>query len=231
MDIKILSSGSHGNCYWIHDGHTSLLLEAGISWKRIQEALDFRAHELAGVLVTHGHMDHIGHAKEAMKTGLDVYCSKEAAQRAKLDGHRLNFINPDRSFTLRTWTVLPFSAVHDLPTLGFLLSSVHNEKLLYLTDSGYVVPRFAGLNYVMLECNHIDEILTEKILSGALPAAAGHRIRRSHMNLKTAKELLLANNLSAVRAVYLLHMSNTNSDEARMVREIQQVCGVPVYAC
>ena len=56
MKIKTLSSGSQGNCYLIDDGKTQLLLEVGIAWKKIKEALHFKTSEICGALLTHEHL-------------------------------------------------------------------------------------------------------------------------------------------------------------------------------
>ena len=56
IDVRVLASGSSGNCYLVDDGSTKLLLEAGIPFKRIQQRLDWKTSELAGVLISHEHL-------------------------------------------------------------------------------------------------------------------------------------------------------------------------------
>jgi len=231
MNIKPLASGSTGNCYLIDDGHTKILLEAGISWKRIQKALDFKTHDLAGVIASHGHGDHLGHAKEAMKAGIDVYCGQQAADMQHLEGHRLDIIKAGEQFKIGTWTILVFDAVHDVETFGYVLGTEDGERLLYLTDTGYSLHRFQGLTHIMVECNHLEEKLSENILNGSIPAVAGRRTRRSHMSLERVITMLKSNDLSNCRAIYLLHLSNGNSDEKRMIQEVQKATGIPTYAC
>jgi len=56
MEIKVLASGSSGNAYFVSDGKTPLLLEAGIPFKEIQRGLNFRLQELVGCLISHEHL-------------------------------------------------------------------------------------------------------------------------------------------------------------------------------
>lgn len=234
MLIKSLASGSSGNCYLIDDGATRLLIEVGISWKRIREALGFETISLSGVLVSHGHGDHSGHAKEALKAGIDVYASAGAIGQAKLEPHhRLHAIRAQERCRVGSWVALPFDTTHDADeSLGFVLgSTATEERLLYLTDAPYSEYRFEGLTHVMLEANYSPDVLTEKILSGALNAHAGRRIRRNHMSIDTAVTLLKANDLSACREIHLLHLSDGNSDERQMKLKVQQATGIPTYIC
>jgi phosphoribosyl 1,2-cyclic phosphodiesterase len=231
MNIKALASSSSGNCYFIDDGHTKLMIEVGISWKKIQQALNFKTSDLAGIIGTHGHADHLGYAKEAMKAGIDVYCGQQAADMRHLEGHRLHIIKADEQFTIGTWTIRVFEAIHDVECFGFIIANRKGERLLYLTDSQYSKYRFEGLTHIMIECNFIPSILTDNILSGSLPAVAGHRIRRAHFSLDTVIEFLKANDLSHLREVHLLHLSSGNSDEAQMVRKVQETTGIPCFAC
>lgn len=55
IDVRVLASGSSGNCYLI-DGQTKVLIEAGIPFKKIQQGLNWKTSELAGVLISHEHL-------------------------------------------------------------------------------------------------------------------------------------------------------------------------------
>ena len=83
---------------------------------------------------------------------------------------------------------------------------------------------------IAIECNFQSDILTNNILNGALPSIVGRRVRRSHFSLENVISLLKANDLSRCRAIYLMHLSNGNSDERGMKEEIQQTTGIPTYA-
>lgn len=230
IEIKPLASGSRGNCYYVSDGVTPVLLECGIGWKNIQKGLNFRTSEIAGCLVSHEHQDHCKAVKDTMKAGIDCYMSIGTAEALDISGYRVKIIRARERFQLGTWAILSFDTVHDAAdSLGFLLANGTGEKLLYLTDTMYCKYRFNGLTHVMIETNYSPDILRSNVASGDVPAEMKKRIIRSHMSLETVKEFLRANDLSKVLEIWLLHLSDNNSDAERFKREIQGLTGKPVY--
>jgi phosphoribosyl 1,2-cyclic phosphodiesterase len=80
----------------------------------------------------------------------------------------------------------------------------------------------------MIECNYSLDILRANVESGIVPVELKNRLLKTHMSLQTVKDFLRANDLSKVREVHLLHLSNDNSNAGRFKREIQQLTGKPV---
>ncbi len=230
MDIKVLASGSKGNCYRISDGYTALLLECGIPYKDIQRGLNFRVSEIAGCLISHEHQDHCKAVRDIIKAGIDCYMSQGTKKALGVDGHRVKAIEAKRQLEIGTWTVLPFETQHDAAEpLGFLLSNKVGEKCLYITDSYYCKYRFNNLNYIMVECNYSIDILNENIRAGKVYQAQKNRILKSHFSLENVKDFLRANDLSQVREIWLLHLSDGNSDAKRFKQEIQELTGKMVF--
>lgn len=230
IEIRPLASGSSGNCYWVTDGSTPLLLECGIRFREMLRGTDFRLSEAVGCLVSHSHQDHCKAAKEVMRAGIDCCMSQEAAEALELKDHRVKIIQPRQQFKIGSWTILPFDTQHDCPgSLGFLLMNQDGEKLLYLTDTYYCRYKFRGLTHIMIECNHSYDILNRNVESGALPVAMKKRLIQSHFSLENVKEFLKANDLSRIQEIWLIHLSDGNSNAERFKREIQELVGKPVY--
>ncbi|OPA76766.1 MBL fold metallo-hydrolase [Paenibacillus selenitireducens] len=230
IDIKPLGSSSAGNAYRISDGRTALLLEAGLRYKDIQRELEFRMSEIAGCLITHDHGDHSKAARDVLKAGIDIYTSKGTADVVGLSGHRVNVIKARGEFKIGTWTILPFEIEHDAAEpLGFLLANQSGEKLLFVTDTYYVRYRFTGLTHIMVECNYSIRILNENIAAGRIPSVLKSRLLRSHFGLDHVKEFLQANDLRDVEQIWLLHLSDSNSDAELFKREIMELTGKAVY--
>ncbi|MCK9597472.1 MAG: MBL fold metallo-hydrolase [Sphaerochaeta sp.] len=216
MIIKVLASGSKGNCYLVDDGQTKILIEAGISWREIQCKLDFKTSEIQACLISHMHQDHCKAINEVRKFGIPIF-SPEYIQ----SGDR--FTVP---ITNHTWNILAFDAVHDVPCLGFLLESVTSgEKLLYLSDSAYCKYRFEGLTHIMIGTNYDADLLNKGIAEGTVDRSERHRLIHAHASLQTVKEMLLANDLSKVQGIWLLHLSSRNADAERFKKEIQELTG------
>ncbi len=234
MKFTPLASGSKGNCYLLRSGPCSVagdvLIELGISWKKILPAINFQASKLDFAICSHAHGDHSASVKDALKTGIDVYMSIESAEALNVSGHhRVNILKAGEQKKIGLWTILPFDCVHDVPTLGFV-TAYEEERLLFIPDTCYLRNRFEGITMIACECNFIGDILSENIQKG-LPPIVGHRVRRNHMSLETLTEMLKCNDLSKCRVIYLLHLSDSNSNERRMVKEVQEITGVPTYAC
>lgn len=233
MDITVIASGSSGNAYRISDGDTALLLDAGIPLQRIKQALNFRVRDLAGCLITHAHGDHAKAAGDLAKAGVDVYTSQGTIDACRLTGHHMKSMKALQEVMIGTFAVLPFDVQHDAPEpLGFLLTSRRTgEKLLYFTDTYYLKYRFTGLTHIMGECNYSMDIVEQSVRNGYIPPELVPRLVKSHMSLEHFLDLLKANDLHEVKQIYLLHLSNNNSDAERFREAVQKLTGTEVYVC
>lgn len=226
VDILPLASSSAGNAYRITDGKTTLLLEAGISYKDIQRALEFRVSQVSGCLITHEHGDHSRSAKDLMKAGIPIYTSQGTADALNITGHRLKLIKAHEQFTIGTWTIRPFEIEHDAAEpLGFILANTAGDKLVFLTDTFYCRYRFSGLTHIMVEANYSLDIVNRRVAAGDLHPAQKKRLLRSHFGLEHVKDFLRANDISRVQEIWLLHLSDGNSDADRFKQEIQETTG------
>jgi len=231
MNFRPLSSSSKGNCYLVEsDGISPLMLECGIPMKAIREKLDFSLSGIAGCLVSHEHGDHSKAAKDLMKAGVDVWTSEETAVSLEiLTHHRMNILMANVQENIGEWVVIPFDLHHDVPTHGFLVGAPNGDKLLFIPDTSYIRNRFESVNIIAIECNYVADKLSKNIQSGALPQAVGRRVRRNHMSLDTVIGMLKANDLSQCREIHLLHLSDGNSDEAEMLKRVQEETGIATY--
>lgn len=224
MDIKVFGSSSKGNCYHIDDGSTSLLLDAGIPFKQTQKLMNFNTSSIDGVLVTHSHGDHSKAVGDFIKAGIDCYMSLATAKEINASGHRVKIVQPLKQFKIGSWTVLPFPLEHDVFNLGYLLSN-GNEKVLYITDTYYCKYKFDGVTHMLIECNHSYAILDQRLNSGSVPPVMINRLRKSHFSLENVKNFLMANDLSQVLKIYLIHLSDGNSNAEQFQREVAEITG------
>ena len=229
IEFTPFASGSTGNCYKISDGRTPLLLECGISYKQIQKECGFRLSEIKACLISHEHQDHAKAVKDIMRAGIDCYISAGTAEALGLSGHRVNIIKAKQQFRIGTWVILPFETQHDVFNLGFLLANRNGDKLLYATDTYFIRYRFQGLTHIAVECNYSLDILRANVEAGLVEPVLKSRILKSHFSLEHVKEFLKANDLNKVREIWLLHLSDGNSDAERFKREIQELTGKMVF--
>lgn len=228
MDIQIYTSGSKGNCYRLSDGKTTILLECGISCKDIMKHIRFQIRSISGVLLTHNHMDHAKSAKDLAGYGINIYSSEGTFKALGLSSHRFKTVKALEPFQIGTFDIYPFDVQHDVPEpLGYVITSqVTSERLLFFTDTYYIKYKFNNVNIIMGEVNYSLETISED-----LDQARKNRLFESHMSLEYFKEFLSANNFLKLKKIYLLHLSDDNSDAEMFKTEVQKLTGVQVIVC
>jgi len=230
VSITVIASSSKGNCYLVTDGKTSLLLECGVSWKRIQAGTNFKTSSLAGVLLTHSHADHSFAVKDVIRAGIDIYMSAGTADAKGAKGHCVHHVRSGQAWKVGTWTILAFDVVHDAAEpLGFLLANGAGGKLLFLTDTAFCKYRFTGLTHLMIECNFSAEILERNVQSGRVDGSRRKRLVESHFSIERVVDFLHANDTSKLQEIWLCHLSDENSNAEKFQTEIQKLTGIPVY--
>lgn len=233
MDIIAYASSSKGNAYKVSDGATSLLIDCGLPFKTLQEKCGYKASAFDACLISHNHLDHSKGAKDLAKAGIDIYSSVGTIDACGLSGHRIHPVRALSTFTVGSFQVMPFDVQHDAPEpLGFLIQSNHTkERLVYITDTYYIKYRFDRLTHIMIEANYSEEGVMASIDRGYISPELAPRLIKSHMSLEHLLQFFRANDLSSLKKVYLIHLSENNSQEQLFKREVQKITGVEVYVC
>lgn len=223
MRLKTIASGSTGNAYVLETNKGSLLIEAGIPINRIKKALNYDFSNIQGCLVTHEHGDHAKAIKDIANLGIDVLGSRGAFKALNCTSHRFVPVRHGQAKTIGEFEVLPFNVEHDVDEpLGFLIKQ-GNERLLFATDTYYLRYRFNNLTYIAIECNYVRSVMEEGLEKGTIDIKRVARTMKSHMSLENLIEFLKANNLSKVKEIHLLHLSNDNSSIPIIKREIKKI--------
>lgn len=224
MKLTVLGSSSAGNCYIIQDENEAIILEAGFNLSQVKQALNFNANKVKAVLVTHEHGDHAKYAKNfeqifPLYTNESVIKSKGLNRAYKLEiGKRIDVGN---------FKVMSFQADHDVECTGFFIGHPDMGNLLFLTDSATCDYEFKHLNHIMIECNYSDKELDDSVEKGLHPYVA-KRVRGTHMELNTTKEVLQAQNMDNVYNIILLHLSKDNSDPKLFKEYLSATTGKPI---
>jgi phosphoribosyl 1,2-cyclic phosphodiesterase len=207
------------------------MIECGIEFKKIQQALDFDLSRIKGCLISHEHLDHCKSVKDIIKAGIDVYTSPEVARQLGIsESHRLEMIDSGMQFSVGDFEILAFKVEHDaLNPLGYLIYyKPTGEKILFATDTYFLRNKFNGLTYILVESNYCKDTLDYNIENGYIAREMKNRLLESHFSLEHVKEFLAANDLSRVQRIVLLHLSYSNADADRMIREISELTGKDV---
>ena len=182
LELCTLASGSSGNSLLVSDGRTHILVDAGISCRRITnslKALGVDLRELTGVLITHEHTDHMaGLATLTKQLRLPVYASRGTGRQLC---YRIAFleelfhpVTPGEDFSVGGIDVESFPTSHDAAeSTGYALSA-GGRKAAVVTDLGYVTPEvergIRGADLLVCEANHDVEWLQSGLYSYYLKA-------------------------------------------------------------
>lgn len=216
-----LFSGSSGNSEYIGYGESGVLIDAGVSAKRLTDAMcsnSFDPHALLGIFITHEHSDHISGLRVfAKKYGVPVFCS-EPTMNALLKDDKLaaevSIIPFSSKVELGGFTVERFPTSHDCEgSSGYVVHTPDNKRIAVCTDLGYVSDDVSnaidGCNLVMLESNHDVSMLR----NGSYPYVLKQRIAsdKGHLsNACCATELVKLIQSGTTRFV-LGHLSKENN--------------------
>lgn len=230
MVLKCLGSGSSGNCYLLEASDGVLIIEAGIPAIEIKKALRFQLKQVLGCVISHEHRDHSRSLKDILSYGIKVLALPQV-----FDSHNLRNrvfckeVQPMHGYQVGGFKIFCLSVAHDVPCLGFVIEHKEMGRLLFVTDTMMLEYRLPKLNHIMLEANYADDILLQNIESGIVPHSMKDRLLHSHMEIETTKGILMANDLSEVSEIILIHLSGNNSDAERFRKEIKAVSGKPTY--
>jgi len=220
MTFTSLASSSHGNCYVVSDGETAILLECGISFRRIKKELGFDLSAIRGCLVSHEHKDHAKSVMDIIKSGIEVFASEGTAEA--LDCALITPVEAGAQFQIGSLEIMPFRTWHNVKeSLGFLIYSRRDgERLAFAIDTVNLGHTFPNVNLLALEANYDKDILAR---CERMPDKVKERVIRSHMEIETLCKYLQSLDLSQCRTLYLLHLSNASSNEGNFVNRVRRV--------
>lgn len=216
LELKCVSSGSNGNCYLLQaDNGETLIIDCGVAIKDIKKGLNWDLKKVVGVLVTHHHKDHSRAITDLEKMGFQTFKPYEENCRIKIMGdftvRTFELVNKDKKFTHTN------ADGTECPCYGFVIKHKDLGKMLYVTDTEYVIWKFKDVNHILVSCNYQSKYIdTEQMQKN-------NHVIKGHMELQTVKEFVKNNYSNNLKNVILCHMSRDNSLPQECVTEIQKI--------
>lgn len=224
LNFCSIASGSSGNCSYIGTENTHILMDAGISGKKVESglhSLGIKCSDLSGIFITHEHSDHIkGLGVLARRYGIPVYTTKgtrEAiegiSQVGEMNKELFFEIRQDRPVQVGDLEILPFAISHDAAEPVAYRVTGDGKNLALATDLGvydsYIVDHLQKLDMVLLEANHDVRMLQ----AGTYPYHLKRRIlgAKGHLANETAGRLLNEILHEGLQKVLLGHLSRENN--------------------
>lgn len=224
MRMCSIASGSSGNCIYVGSDDTHLLVDTGISKKRIEAGLrelEIKGDELDGILITHEHSDHIqGLGVFSRKYEVPIYATpgtiegiKSYSGLGRMPEGLLHPIQIDQKFTLGDIIVDPFAISHDANEPSGYRMECGGKSAAVATDLGmytdYIVQKLQNLDAVLLEANHDVHMLEV----GAYPYYLKKRILgdKGHLSNELSGRLLCDILHDNLKYIVLGHLSKENN--------------------
>lgn len=229
MKIVLFASGSTGNCTLVSEGDTHILIDAGISARRIRTGLQEQGltmNDVDGVLITHEHSDHIrGLTVLLRRDPVRVYALPavvaELRRQMPEHAHLLCEIVPDGTFALGAMSVTPFCTRHDAAgSCGYRLEG--EGSFGFCTDLGALTDTvrdaLRGVDCAVIEANH-DPVM---LRTGAYPAFLKRRILSDygHLSNDSAGELAAFLAEGGAQSLILGHLSRENNTPQKAVETV-----------
>lgn len=224
MRLLPIASGSSGNCIYVGNDNTHLLIDVGISKKRIEEGLnsiDLTLSDINGILITHEHSDHIkGLGVVLRKEEIPVYSANATIEAilnegktGKINEELFCSIDADRPFVINDITVNPFEIFHDAADPYAYVVGDGCSKVAVATDMGhfdeYIVENLRDLDGLLIEANHDIRMLQ----TGRYPYYLKQRIlgARGHLCNEMCGQLLDRVISNKMKNIFLGHLSHENN--------------------
>ena len=220
LTLHVLASGSSGNCAVIRSGAQSILLDAGLSARRIAERMEASGldpHALSAIVITHEHSDHITGARVlSRRLGIPVFMTQGTARAGErhTDGVEVRVVTAGESVAIGSMGVSAFSVEHDAgEPVGYVFEDTAGARIGIVTDTGHLTAEaecaLQDCDVLGVEFNH--DIAT--LENGPYPWFLKQRIlsSRGHMSNECAADAVSRLTGARLRHLVALHLSDTNN--------------------
>ena len=224
MRFTSIASGSSGNCTYVGSDNTHILVDAGVSKKRIEEGLkelDLSLEDISAIFVTHEHTDHIAAIRTILKKAdIPIYATagtiegiRQTDKKGEMADKQFVRVCADQAVVVGDMIVNPMRISHDaLEPCGYRVLC-GNSKIGIATDLGcfdeYTVKCLEGCDALLLEANHDVRMLQ----TGPYPYYLKSRIlgNKGHLSNDKSSELLCRLLSDRIKGVFLGHLSKENN--------------------
>lgn len=163
---------------------------------------------------------HISHVRDFRRLGVKIFASDKTLNTAQISGSKrsIQAVKSGEQFKIGTFLIKPFDVAHtntdgtDCENYGYLIYSLHTkEKAVWITDASFIESRFSPLDYIFIECNYVDvEDYSDEL--DCINTFVEKRRVRSHLSLGRCVDFLKKQDLSNIKYIKLLHLTNNQGN-------------------
>jgi len=211
VNVKVIASGSTGNCSAVFCEGKAYLFDAGIRFSRIEAALDGNVPVAA--FITHEHRDHAWKStiRKLLRNGVNVYMSRGSFDALELRENPLLHLISAKSLTgLPTGDgalIEGRPTLHDAAEPFWYIFRVGGKSIAYITDTGAIDPFYGTFEHILIEADYDDAVIDAADIS----PWHRERVKATHLSAAQAERFFRASHLPGLKEVFLIHRSKRHS--------------------
>ncbi len=222
LEFASIASGSSGNCIYVASGHTKLLIDAGLSGKRIEAGLSqmsLTGYDIDALLVTHEHNDHVdGVGIMSRRYDIPVYATEGTWENmpkkvGNIKPANKNALYSGETVMINDLMIKPFPIPHDAAQpVGYCITD-GSAKITVATDIGHITDEvresIKDSNILLIESNHDVNMLK----TGPYPYPLKQRVLGDfgHLSNENCGKILGDIITDTLKYIFLGHLSNENN--------------------
>ena len=239
MEFCVLSTGSRGNAYAFWNNHDGILIDVGLSYKRLRglfEQVDLDPWAFRHLLISHYHGDHIRSVRSwAEHHGGVVYAHSETVEAVPYLADRPHLVEPfeyRKPFACGSFTVTPWPVIHDTPgAVTFTVRcTISGQTVALILETGRITREIADdskdADALIIEANHEPQLVAKSVTDGEIPVSIGQRILATHLrNETTGRFVAELAGFGRLKLVVLAHLSAERNTPELAREAVEQALG------
>lgn len=229
LRVCVLASGSKGNCVFIGNNNTKLLIDLGITSSNAESILKelmINPSDIKSILITHTHTDHIAGLKVFIKKyNPTLYLTKKMYDDLIKIFKFENYVLIDGDFEIDDLYIKVIKTSHDTSDSNGYIVEYNDKSVVYITDTGYIkdknFEKLQNKNVYVMESNHD----IEKLMNGKYPYHLKQRILSDsgHLSNKDSGYYLSKFIGDKTKKIFLAHLSDENNDPDLALKTVKDV--------
>ena len=221
--LKVVGSGSKGNCYIIQTSTSTLILELGVRWKEVLKALNYDISNVAAALASHIHTDHSKSIPDALKYNIPIYSNQSVA--GWYEG--VKALKPKVNYKIGDFKVMPLEVEHNCLNFAYIIQHDEFGKLMFCTDAVRFPYKVKGINHMLIEANYSNDVVIDNLCNNY--DIMSHN--ENHMEIGETLNAVSNNYSDELNNIVLIHLSQFQSDFNDFSDKIVQQVGIqPIMA-
>lgn len=229
MKLKVVGTGSSGNCYVLESSKGScLVLESGVSYKKIEKYINYKPSLVVGCLITHEHEDHSKYFNSYESNGISCFMSNGTNQALTgSDKLNINPVNIGKWNKLKDFSFYPFKVKHDAKEpINYVVFHDEMGMMVFITDASSINQCISSPEHWLIEANYSEKELMDSKLNGDINCYLSDRIYDNHLSIEKTIDILKRNGGDKSKTITLCHLSNTNADASKFKKLVRSEIGL-----